>query len=71
MAEDNRRTQEELTSVYNELETAKQTIVDLQTRVEQRTRENNNCMELVTQLQKQIDERDAPKRGREPNEGNR
>jgi regulator of sigma D len=71
MAEDNKKTQEELNSVYNELEAARQTIVDLQSRVEERTKAHSSCMELVVQLQKQIDERDAPDKrgGREPHQG--
>jgi hypothetical protein len=73
LREDNRKTQEELQAVYNELETAKQTIVDLQTRVEQRTRENTKCIEHVNTLERRIEELTAPdKRGRQdPTEGNR
>lgn len=69
MAEQNKKTQEELTQVYNELETAKQSIVDLQARVEQRTREHTMCMEHVQLLQRRIEELSAPdKRGRtDPN----
>jgi hypothetical protein len=72
MAEDNKKTQEELQSVYNELEAAKQTIVDLQSRVEERTKAHNNCMDHVRLLTERIEELTGPDKrggGREPNQG--